>query len=483
MKEFADVAFFKVDKIEYPEMPYWPAEQYVELENLPYTVATQDSNEIYGAVRDIFMRLGFDREHYNTNAWNPLQGFVQAGGKVFIKPNQVFHLHKDGLAGIWSMVTHASVLRPIIDYVLLATDGEVEIIIGEAPVQGCDFQEATKRSGLADLITFYRNRHVNIKLIDLRMVIAQRTKNGIVAKKTMNPARSDDDYVAVDLGNHSELAEIIGLSSRLDITDYEIGAVKKHHCGSKNEYIIAKELLEADLVINVPKLKTHRKAGLTCACKNLVGIVGDKTCIAHHRRGLREGQADEFSRKDYKMFLRTRLWENLKKTGVGLALADGMLKLFRRYVWKANNQISNSNNSRLTMTEGNWYGNDTIWRCVKDLNKIVFYADRNGNMQKAKQRNYLCIVDGVWAGEGEGPMEQSCKEFGMIFGGGNPIYVDYVAAYFMKFDYRRIPTIYRGLVDPQERKVRIVGNRKKEECRRYFKPSYGWKDVLYEKDS
>lgn len=489
MKEFADVAFYKVNSVNYPQTPYQPEECYAELGNLPYRIETQDSNEIYAAVRDVLMRLGLDWEHQNTSEWNPLHDFVKEGGKVFIKPNQVFHEHKDGMTGIWSMVTHASVLRPLIDYTLLATNGNVEIIIGEAPVQGADFQEVVKKSGLADLIEFYRKKNVPIQLIDLRMVIAERTRNGIVSTKAANQTRKNSDYVAVDLGTNSELDEIIGYASWLDITDYKKGAVKKHHCDAKNEYIIPKELLSADLVINVPKLKTHRKAGLTCACKNLVGIVGDKTCIAHHRRGIRKGQADEFSKKDYKIFLRTRMWELLKKNKAGLVFADALLKFYRRYVWKGNSKVTNQTEaSGLTMSEGNWHGNDTIWRCVMDLNKIVLYADSNGVMQRAKQRKYLCIADAVWAGEGEGPMEHSCKKFGMILGGCNPIYMDYAAAYFVKFDYRFIPTIYQGFVnccrggvkmtDKNAEEVLIAGNREKEECRQFFRPSYGWKDVL-----
>ena len=155
IKEFADVAFYKVDNIKYPRIPYHPEEYYGELEKLPYRVTVQESNEIYAAVRDVFMRFGFDREHQNTLEWNPLHDFIQEGSRIFIKPNQVFHEHKDGKAGIWSMVTHASVIRPVIDYVLLATNGKVEITIGEAPVQGADFQDVVRKSGLADLIEFY----------------------------------------------------------------------------------------------------------------------------------------------------------------------------------------------------------------------------------------------------------------------------------------------------------------------------------------
>lgn len=40
-----------------------------------------------------------------------------------------------------------------------------------------------------------------------------------------------------------------------------------------HELEVARELLEADLVINLPKLKTHQMMGLTCAVKNMFGAV------------------------------------------------------------------------------------------------------------------------------------------------------------------------------------------------------------------
>jgi uncharacterized protein (DUF362 family)/Pyruvate/2-oxoacid:ferredoxin oxidoreductase delta subunit len=39
------------------------------------------------------------------------------------------------------------------------------------------------------------------------------------------------------------------------------------------ELEVARELLDADLVINLPKLKTHQMMGLTCAVKNMFGAV------------------------------------------------------------------------------------------------------------------------------------------------------------------------------------------------------------------
>jgi uncharacterized protein (DUF362 family)/Pyruvate/2-oxoacid:ferredoxin oxidoreductase delta subunit len=40
-----------------------------------------------------------------------------------------------------------------------------------------------------------------------------------------------------------------------------------------HELEVARELLEADVIINLPKLKTHQMMGLTCAVKNMFGAV------------------------------------------------------------------------------------------------------------------------------------------------------------------------------------------------------------------
>ena len=43
--------------------------------------------------------------------------------------------------------------------------------------------------------------------------------------------------------------------------------------GTFQELEVAQELLDADVVINLPKLKTHQMMGLTCAVKNMFGAV------------------------------------------------------------------------------------------------------------------------------------------------------------------------------------------------------------------
>ncbi len=53
-----------------------------------------------------------------------------------------------------------------------------------------------------------------------------------------------------------------------------------------HELEIARDLLEADLVINLPKLKTHQMMGLTCGVKNLFGaVVGMRKPRLHLQAG------------------------------------------------------------------------------------------------------------------------------------------------------------------------------------------------------
>jgi hypothetical protein len=96
------------------------------------------------------------------------------------------------------------------------------------------------------------------------------------------------------------------------------------------------------------------------------------------------------------------------------------------------------------IVEGSWYGNDTVWRCIKDLNTIVLFADAQGMLQEVPQRQYLCIGDGIIAGDKEGPMRQRPRLAGLIVSGLSAVAVDRVAAHVMGFDFQKIPQIREG---------------------------------------
>ena len=86
---------------------------------------------------------------------------------------------------------------------------------------------------------------------------------------------------------------------------------------------------------------------------------------------------------------------------------------------------------------GNWHGNDTCWRMVLDLNKCLFSFDGSGRPRQ-KPLRYLAVVDGIIAGEGNGPMSPDAKPCGVILAGTHPVAVDCVAATLMGFDWQKL---------------------------------------------
>jgi len=54
-------------------------------------------------------------------------------------------------------------------------------------------------------------------------------------------------------------------------------------------------------------------------------------------------------------------------------------------------------------------------------------------------------VDGLWAGELEGPLKPSPKVAGVLLAGADSLAIDVVAATLMGFDYRKIKLLGRGL--------------------------------------
>lgn len=475
------VYIHKSDTINYPEAPFNPPQIFPELEDdLLFKLDIDITNTIYNSIRDIFIGLELDSPNIGTQKWNPLKNFVKAGQSIVIKPNLVYHIHPFGESGVISTITNASLIRPLIDYVLLATNGDCKITICDVPLQSTDWEEVIRISGLKDLKEFYKSKNINIDLLDLRYEISRINEVNIIVNRKFK-IRDPLGYAAVDLGVKSELMPIIKYCDKFEITDYGSGTVPKHHNPEKNEYCISKTVLDCDFFINVPKLKTHRKAGITCAMKNLIGINSNKSWIAHHRKGKTSCGGDEFKDTHMYIILKNRFFSFLKRHKSLIPVAT-VLK------WFSNNAIHQGKNEKKGMddseyfTEGSWYGNDTLWRCIKDLNKIVLYADKSGKMQNQKQRNYFCIVDGIIAGEKEGPLEHIPKNAGLIVGGTNAVHIDKVAADIMGFDYTRIPQIKEGfnnkywnLVDIDDRGINLKSNIKEiGELNLKFIPTSGW---------
>ena len=90
---------------------------------------------------------------------------------------------------------------------------------------------------------------------------------------------------------------------------------------------------------------------------------------------------------------------------------------------------------------GNWYGNDTAWRMALDLNRILRFADAKGVLHERPQRRFFSIVDGIIAGEGDGPLGARAKPCGVLLAGCDAAAVDFVAASLMGFAPDDIPLV------------------------------------------
>jgi hypothetical protein len=182
------------------------------------------------------------------------------------------------------------------------------------------------------------------------------------------------------------------------------------------------------VVLNLPKLKTHKKTGVTLSLKSVIGLTNQKYWLPHFTEGYPEVGGDEFDRRpDLREAIENKLSRFPLPGDHSLVARAPRLEAAPKII------------------DGSWEGNRTLWRTILDLNRILFFADREGRMRGEPQRRYLTIVDGIVAGEGEGPLGATPVDAGLLVAGFDPSLVDVVAAEAMGFDPTRIPLIGESL--------------------------------------
>lgn len=317
---------------------------------------------------------------------NPLQGIVRPGDKVFIKPNWVASRwrescpHRDTL---YSVITHPAVIEAVADYVAEALHGEGEIVIGDNPSIDADFEELMEFTNIRSLEKKY---DCKVNILDLRPLVcdnlANYGKKDLMVKQAGDPAGT----MEVNLGSESLLYSVN--PSRFRGVFDEREETVASHTGGTQLYTFARSLYDADVYISIPKMKTHQKVGVTLNLKGLVGAISNKNQLVHWQVGYPENGGDEYSSKE--------AWE-----------AAQSAKVTHR---------------------GAWPGNDTIWRMVVDLYKTML----------KKERKYLSVVDGIVAGEGQGPFCPTSKNANTLIVGTDLLATDIVAARYMGLDPYKI---------------------------------------------
>jgi len=352
---------------------------------------------------------------------------------VVLKPNWVAPGHRQD-PELWEpVITHPELVLAVAAEVAGRLQGGGTICICDAPDTGADFAALTARGDLEARLKCLREEHpgVAMELLDLRREV-WTYKDRIIVSRRSNP-EDPRGYVAVDLGRDSAFRGHPG-QGRYYGADYDVAEVNRHHTGDTHEYLLAGTPMHCDLFINLPKLKTHQKAGLTCAMKNLVGINGDKNWLPHYTRGWPTCGGDEYP--DGR--LRFRIESSLKRLARSAAVHGGVVgqlaaRLGKRLTLRALGE------SDIVPRTGGWEGNDTLWRMVLDLNRAFLYADATGKMHGVMQRRYLSIVDGITAGEGNGPLFPSAVALGVLVASTNPAHTDAVACSLMGLDPWALP--------------------------------------------
>ena len=486
------VSVFKVpkgEKIGYiSTAPYHPSDNYPEYVFGSGHISEED-NQAYRGVRESLRLLGLDRANFGKNSWNPLGEIIKPGDNVVIKPNFVLSSHMAG-GELYSIITHPAMIRAMVDYCYIAMRGAGKLTIADAPQMDCDFDQLLKVTRIEEIKKFYeKEKGFSVNIYDLRNFWAQKGKEKITFSNLRTELSGDPNGSSIiNLGEKSEFYKS-GNQDKFYGADFDRKETIRHHQGAIQEYSVSKTILLADVVISMPKLKVHRKTGVTLNAKGLVGINTNKNYLVHYTLGTPSENGDQFPEilgtgerflvKTQRLAFDRLLARKSKAADFCYRVLTKAYKIFIEPLGIAVDP------RKKLLDGGDWYGNDSAWKMVVDLMKIIYYADHNGIIQKYPQRKIFSVIDGIIGGEGEGPLVPDEKRSGVVIAGFNPVAVDLAAMKLMGFDWKKI-RIYPNLLASRnfdffinESGQRPVISDFGAESQNFdFKPSLGWKGSI-----
>ena len=442
------VSIVKTEPI-YPSEPFSPSKHYPEYR---FGGVCGAPNHVYDAVRQSFFLLGLDRERFDTPEWNPLRGIVEPGQRVLIKPNFVSSVHWAG-GELQAVITHGSVIRAVVDYVIRSLEGEGQIVIADSPERTADFAEIISVTGLEVILDFYQAMRdvlgdVEILVRDMRRQYVEYGYGAIARCQEL--AGDPNGYTLVTL--QREDSAFAGLSQqqlrRLYGADYNRRETLRAHTKEYHQYDIANTVLGSDVVISLPKLKTHYRVGTTLNCKGFIGTAGNKNLLPHRILGDPSNGGDTYERPAASARARFYRWldDFLKDELLGRA-ENVYTALAYSLILRGARGFLRPPREEIHYHGGCWYGNDTTWRSVVDMTRIVHYADEAGRIMPTIQRQMFSVVDGIVGGDVDGPMKLRSRRAGVVLSGQDMVAVDVVATSLMGFDPLKLKYI-AALLEP-----------------------------------
>jgi len=362
--------------------------------------------------------------------------------RILIKPNWVMH-EVEAAYPIAALVTDARLIAEAVRASMSLFPNVELVTVGDCLEQRADWPLLCRQSGLAPLITSL-GQEFGPRLVfrDLRKDVFTMVGDQLVTD-TKSVHGDPAGYCEVQLQGVSHLEPIADQADRFSIHDHDLSLTRGGHRAGDHRYLVCQSVLDADLIINLPKWKAHSKSGLTGALKNLVGINGDKSYLPHFRRGSPSWGGDEYSDEGRWLYW---VQNNLHRLVRGTA-AHGLLRPGWRAVKQVNNALRRRRQGPASLPSdfyvvgGSWYGNQTLWRMIYDLNLVLQRAGRDGRLRPVPQRETVTLVDGLVAGEGDGPLKATPRPTDMLFAGRDPFAIDTVLAWMMGFDPDAIPML------------------------------------------
>lgn len=407
------------------------------------TLFTDEENRTLDSLKEIYRNEALLLNYIEELCGNDLPLEKLTGKRIFLKPNWVRHDIKED-HDVWCLRTHDSFTLAALEYVL---KGKPKcVVIGDAPVQSCKWDKMLSRTFYEKVEQLSAAYQTEVIIKDYRRVVFDPGKNVVEGNRS-----SLDEYTIFDLGKDSFLEPIsYGRKNPFRVTSYDPARLAMAHGPGYHKYCITHELFNADVVISMPKIKTHQKAGITAALKNTVGLNGDKDFLPHHRKGGEKiggdcYPGDHILRRNAEHlydFANSRRGKYSYWFGIKLAAL----------LWKLSFPKSTDSEA------AGWYGNDTTWRMVMDLNKIAVYGTKDGQIMKTKQRYYYSLGDGIIGGQGNGPLDPEPLPLGIITFTNHSGMHDVLCGTLMRFDYKKINLLRTVFKLAEKDKVQLYLN-------------------------
>lgn len=347
-----------------------------------------------------------------------------ASKRVLLKPNWVKHSYNEG--DDLCLRTNSNLLLVILEVVL--KQNPQSVIIGDAPIQGCrwtDVVDSTLEKNIQNLSEIYK---IPVVIKDFRRRVFSPGANKVVVERNHL-----SEYIIFDVAEKSFLEPISTKGGNFRVTDYDYERLAITHKLGTHKYCITKQIVDSDVVISIPKIKTHQKTGMTGALKNIVGLNGDKDFLPHHRVGGDKNEGDCYP--GFNLLRKCSEWtldRANKHQGTKSYVA---LRRISSLLWMLSFPKPVHNLGAA------WHGNDTCWRMVMDLNKIIIFGKKDGTLSNEPQRQLFSFCDAIIGGQGDGPLFPYPLPLGMLSFTNDSALNDICMTQFMGFDADKITLI------------------------------------------